>query len=433
VTAATEVASPAPVAGSEPVSGRPWRRWLLGAVVAGAGATILLLRPAGARPWQVLWAEDATRFMLAGRQDASAAGLLDVYAGYRHLLPHMIGSLAAVLPLDHAAEVFALSGTVLDIGCLFLFAVGLRRWLPRWWMPVLAVLALTMPVAAAGDVADCAVNLHYFARPGLIGLALLRPRSRPGTVLAVLAALALGLSEPLVLLILPIAVLDALLRGKDACGWGRRLAVPLALTVAGAVQGLTALTHPRWMDPPTTPVPDPFRLYWDYVLTRGLFPHPFRGHHGLTGLLLLLALGGVLAGAALWVEGRAGLARIAVAVGLIVGGAGFLVIDSHYNRAYGPRYTLMPAVLLIAGLLVLAAGNHVLQRGLFVSVVAVSVMGGALNWSVPGHRGLGPTWKPGVVAARQQCAGRPDGMARIPAAPQQFQPLQIRCSWLTRP
>src|SRR6266704_5096885 len=117
-----------------------WRRMSTrknGALLAAAALISfgsMLLRPTGVRPWRSLWAEDGRDFLTGGLNHPPVIGWFRSYQGYQHVIPRMIGSLAALFPLDRAADVFAFASAGIAAVALVLFAVNLRPWLPATWM-----------------------------------------------------------------------------------------------------------------------------------------------------------------------------------------------------------------------------------------------------------------------------------------------------------
>jgi hypothetical protein len=414
------------------------RRWawyhhaLAVAVMAGT-ALALLVRPAGRHhTWEVLWAEDSSQFLPHALDDASPAGWLEQFAGYRHLLPRMIASLAALFDVADAARVFALASSVLAAGCLWLLALGLRRWLPAPWMPALVVAVLALTAAPAHDVAANAADLHVFGELALIGLALLRPRTRVGAALAALAALALGLSDPLVLVILPVAAVDALWPRRPPGGWPSRLAVPMAMALAGAVQAWTILAYGGQRHPSAASGPDAAgtaRIYTQGVLRDSLYPEVLG--HAPTAVLVLApaALMAVLAAVAVAVGGRRAWRRAAVAAGLNALGLALLVVDTQANHSYVPRYGLPAALLLVSSLLLLAAGPGPVRQLLLVGLAVGGLVIGGLSWSVPTQRADGHLWGPEVLRARSACAAPGTERIVLTTAPGQWR-TALWCSWL---
>ncbi len=396
---------------------------LLTALVWAGATAVLLVRPSGRPTWRVIWAEDGRDFLTGAYLHPGPGGWLRSYAGYLHLLPRMIGSLAAALPPQRAAEVFALTAAAVAAGCLLLLGHGLRRWLPAPWLPALVAVTLVLVNGLGREVAANAANLHWFTTLGTLGLILLRPRTARGTAVAAAGALVLALSDALAFLLVPIAVVDAVARTRGRHdrreGW---LAWPVAATVTlGAVaQVLTQLLAPRTPPPPGRlgySAGQLVHLYEQQVLLAGIAPR--WGSLLAPGVALGLA-------AALWLAllafgwataGRAALGRVLLAVALGALSALVFVLTLQVNRGFTERYAALPAVLVVLALLVPALGPRTANRVAVLAMCTLLVVAELASFRTHPARGTGPDWASSVRRAAVQCTVAGAGVEVVTIAP----------------
>jgi hypothetical protein len=422
----------APPAPPEPRRGHPRLRRLLAATLllgAWAYASVaMLVRPDGVPTWRSLWAEDGSRFLPRAIEAPGPGSWLDPYAGYLHLIPRALGDLVARFPLVDASIGFAVASSVVAGGALLLFAVGLRRWLPAAWMQAALVAAVATTHAMASEIAANAANLHWYLTLGLIGLALLRPR-RVWTALplAVVAA-AFALSDPFAPVAAVLALADA---GRRTATHGVRgpaarrelLAtwpVPLAMLGGAAAQVVTMLADPRTPAPwAELPRGDLLPLYGQHVVRDGLSPEPL-AHVSGDALVLAVAAGGAVllglvvaaAGSRRRPGGHAVVGALLVAASPVV-----FVLDVWVNRTVADRYAAVPVALLVAGVLILAAGVPKVGRWVFLAAAAGAVALGAVSFATHPLRAGGPDFVADARrAADTQCV-TPDSTARVGIAP----------------
>ena len=439
MAAAPVAAGPAGGSGTGPVTGRGRRRKaratrrltapvLLGTAWAAA-STALLVRPAGVPAWRSVWAEDGSRFLQDAIGSPGPGTWLEPYEGYRHLVPRMVGDLAARFPLVDAAAVLAVASSVVAGGALVLFAVGLRRWLPAPGPRAGVVVALAAMHAPASEAAANAANLHWYLTLGLLGLALLRPRHVTTALAAAGLAAAFALSDPFSPCVAVVALLDAAQVSTHRRGrWVLTWAVPAALAAAAATQVLTMVRYPR--TPPSYAGP-PYRdlpaLYLGRVLRDGLSPVP-AAHLSDDALLL------VLAASAAVLLGLAGAHRLgdraALGGALVAASPAMFAADVLVNHTVADRYAAAPAALLVAGLLVLASG----ARRAFVPACAGVVALGLWSFATHPARGQGPDWVDAVRTAATGCRA-PGQVVRVPVAPASGGPprwvVQLPCGRIT--
>jgi len=434
--------SPAPVL-DEPAApaGHPRLRRLLDVVLlagAWAFATVtMVVRPDGVPTWRTLWAEDGTRFLLGAIGSPGPGPWLEPYAGYLHLIPRMVGSLAVRFPLVDAAAAFAVASGVVAGGALVLLAVGLRRWLPAAWMQAALVVAVAAPPAVAGETAANAANLHWYLTLGLTGLALLRPGRLPAALLAAAVAAAFALSDPFATFVAVLAIADAAWRTvtgpRDLRTAAATWPVPIAIAAGAAMQVHTMIAAPRrpaaWVE---LPQDDILTRYVRHVVRDGVSPEILAGVTDDTLLLVVASTAAVLLGLVVAAAGaRRGVGSHAVIGTLLVAASpGVFALNLRVNHVVADRYAAVPVALLVAGLLVLAAGVPWVGRWLFLATAAAVVTLGMLSFATHPLRGAGPDY----LAEARRAAGTQCPVAEF-SARVQISPAPLdgsRPRWFTK-
>jgi hypothetical protein len=407
----------------------------------------MLVRPAGVPPWRSVWAEDGERFLLDAVAAPGPGTWLEPYAGYRHLVPRMVGDLAARFPLVDASAVLAVASSVVAGGALVAFAAGLRRWLRSAWMRAGVVLALAATHALASETAANAANLHWYLTLGAVGLALLRPRHVATALLAAVLVGAFALSDPFAPCVAALAVLDAgrrttarrrfrhaisATRAATCAAVVATWAVALALSAGAAIQVLTMVTDPR----PQPLFPGPTRddlpaLYLDRVVRDGLSPVPL-AHVPDDALVLVVAAGAAvllgLAVAAAGIRRRPG-GRAVVGAGLLAASPAVFVTDVLVNHTVADRYAALPVALLVAGLLLLVSGVPRVGSWAFLVACAGVVGLGAASFTTHPARGEGPDHVVEVRRAAATGCRTPEQVVRVRVAPVSERPGARR--WFT--
>jgi hypothetical protein len=371
----------------------------------------MLIRPQGMHPWRTLWAADGSQFLSTALERSGPAHWMLPYAGSRQVLPRMIGDLAASLPLVWASAVFAVVGSAIAAGALVLFANGFRRWLENVWMRVGLVVALVLSQAVANEVAATAANLHWFLTLGLIGLALIRPQRAWTTWAAAALALLFALSDPFSTVVALLAVADAgrrsWLRDEPAA---RAWPIAAAMTSGALVQVVTAFTSPRGA--PASALPGWLEIAEEYllrVLGDGISPVVLSGLSA--GVLLVAAIAVAACLFALGIETAEGRVHRSVLLGstLLLSSPAVFAVSVVVNRTIADRFTTLPVALVVAGLLVLSAGN--LRSAMFACIALVALT--ALSFPTNPARGAGPDYPAEVrQAARAQCTDPDTGGQR---------------------
>jgi hypothetical protein len=404
---------------------------------AWAAATVMMLvRPAGIPPWRSIWAEDGSRFLPGGITRPGPGAWLEPYAGYRHLVPRMIGDLAARFPLVDAPVVLAVASSVVAGAALVVFAVGLRRWLPATWMQAGVVLAVAATHAMASEIAANAANLHWYLTLGLVGFALMRPRHVRTAVVAAAVAAAFALSDPFSPFVAVLALLDAGWRTATRRRTRRAMLatwpVPLAMTAGAVTQVLTMASNPR-TPPPFAELPrdDLLSLYVQHVVRAGLSPGPLSHLSNDTLLLVVSASAAVLLGLAVAAAGarrRPG-SNAVIGVILVAASPAVFVLNVSVNHTVADRYAAAPVALLVAGLLVLASGVPRVGTWVFLAACAGVATLGLVSFTTHPVRGDGPDFVAQVRAAAATACATPGHVVRIQVSPVSTEPHAAR--WFT--
>ncbi|HEU5107525.1 MAG TPA: hypothetical protein VFT95_03020, partial [Micromonosporaceae bacterium] len=211
-----------------------------------------LFLPAARTHLNHVWAEDGARFTVDALGASLWSNLATPYGGYLHTVPRLLIEPLSLLPLTALPAAIAVVTAILRAGiALLVFAASgaYLRWLPvRTAHAALVVLLPAGNSEALGNLA----NLHWFLLYGAFWALLWRPAARGANILAAVVVTLAVLSDPLVLLLVPLVLLRLLLPSWpdrfSAIGFG-----------AGAVLQIVAmLGAPR---APSSDVPvDPVRL-----------------------------------------------------------------------------------------------------------------------------------------------------------------------------
>jgi hypothetical protein len=353
--------------------------------------------------------------------------------GYLHTAPRLLAELAALLPLEWSAAVFAGgSGLVVSALALLVYRASggyLHHKLAR---AVVAGSMVLLPVAA-DEVVNNAANLHWFLIFASFWVLLWRPRRFWELGVGALVLVLSGLSDPQTALLAPIV----LLRVIALPGWRDQLfssawAVGLALQLVGIVarhahrqlqHGAGAVTLAGW--------------YVRDVIGGAFFGARLLGaHHSATSLLLaglgVLALG-LLAFAVL--HGRRLRARPLAVLAAFMSVVLFLV-PVGLTRVDAPRYPAVPVLLLLTAVATLlddsSPGLPVPAcRAARIAALTLVAVVWLIDFRISDARSQGPTWNMQLQAAEANCAGR-TGIVIINISPRGWQ-ADVDCHHLPAP
>lgn len=375
-----------------------------------------LFRQPGVASWNTVWQEDGSIFLSDAMYQSFPRALVHSYNAYLHVVPRILAAVAAVLPLERAALVLAVSSALvvalLSVYVYFASAALLRS---EWARVLLAVMFVLLPATAYETTANLA-NLHWYLLFACFWVFLNRPQSWAGVALATTVAVAAVLSDPMAGLFLPLAVLKIYNRTSR-----RDLVVPVAFFVALGIQlALGALAKS---------------------------PAPYTASHlvDLPGIYALRVAGSFLVGdrqlRSFWGQFRwwFAYASLAVVAGLAVFATVkasvstrfYLLVSIGYSCAFlaiplmlrgterfldgpgfnlnGSRYMVVPLwFLMLAALLVLerpvGAGREASWQKAQYAVVLYLLALVVVNFSDFSVRTAGPGWREQLSVARQECA-----------------------------
>lgn len=382
-----------------------------------AATALSMLRQPGVPSWNAFWAEDGEIFFQGALERSLLSGVVQDWAGYLHLAPRLVGEVATLVPLRHAPFVFALLGSlVVAVLSTYVFFASRSVLSTVWARALVAGLFVLAPVTAF-EVAANAVDLHWYLLYAAFWALLARPTTRGGRVAGAVVVVVATLSDPLVALLAPLAILQAL-----ADEGRRRWVTPGLLFLALVVQGIVSRTG----DAPERFTP------FDAVDIPGIFGLRVAGsalvgdrHVGdfwtrfgwafVVASLIVVAIGVVLAlratsgGTRRFVVIAVGYSVLVALVPLVVRGTGEMAPMADMFSYNGSRYTVMPIQLLtVAAIAVVDRGVsrrpfsawRTAQYALALHALVVVLLGvGITNVRSPG-----PPWREALQAAEAQCA-----------------------------
>ncbi len=384
--------------------------WLI--VTTGAQ----LVRQPGVPSWDSVWQEHGSIFLSDAMYQSFPRALVHAYNAYLHVVPRMVASLAAAVPLNRAALVLATSSAVvvalLSVYVYFASATLLRS---QWARVVLAAMFVLLPATAYETTANVA-NLHWYLLFACFSVFLHRPKSWSGIVVATAVAGAAVLSDPLAGLFLPLAALAIYDRATP-----RQLIVPIVFLVALGIQltlGALAKSPAPYMPTHLFDIPGIFalRVTGSFLIGDRYLPAAW------ASLRWWFAGASVAVVAAFMVYGLVTArmtSRFYILVWLVYSCA-FLAVpltlrgtEDYLDGAgfvlNGSRYMVLPIwFLIVATLVVLDRPRQVrgemnwrrVQCAFVLYVAALAVV----NFSDTSVRTAGPGWHGQLDVAREQCA-----------------------------
>ena len=393
-----------------------------------AVATVLqLVRAPDRRPWTAIWAEDGNVFLTQALRDPVAT-LFEPHAGYLQLAARAVGSLAAALPVEHAAATFAVAGSfVVALVSVYVFAASGSALRSTWARALMAGTFVFAPVTAS-EVAANGLDIHWYLLFASFLALWSTSDSTPRVVADSAVVAAATLSGPLTALYAPLAV------RRVVTGTGtRRWVVPAVFGAGVALQALTVATQSgggqrflpfRLFD---VPLGYALRVAGSVVVGDGFLSAAWLRFGWFFALASLLLVGGVCLLGILRARGERlafmvtalGYSGALFAVALFLRGSQEVHPPPNSFNLNGSRYTVVPVLLVIAVLLCIAEGPPLLgrlwvARGVAVALVFVTLV----NFRAVGTvRGLAPDWEDSVRAARRECAQTTASSVRVPVAP----------------
>jgi hypothetical protein len=382
-----------------------------------------LIRGAGHRAPDVLWAEDGGVFLNQAMRHSLWHNLITPHAGYLQVIARLVTQPAAHIPPSWVA-VWLAAGAALVVALVSLLVWFLSGKIVRslWARLLLAGLVPLLPQAGF-EVNAVVSNLHWYLAYAAFWMLLVAPSTVRAQVGATVVVALAALSDPLVAIVLPAAVIGVLRASR------RRVALiaPAAMCVALAVQGWVHLTQTTSYRPAPTILSDLPKIYGVRVVLSALTGDRLLGlvypSIGLlaTALICVLVVGGLAA----LLRGTDWATRFVVAVCLVISVAYLFValglrgtvgiLDRDAFSLNASRYAFVPILMLWTAVIVLldrqAArlqpryGSLKVSRSALVGIATAAFLGVQLlnDWAAPGVRATGPSWAADLRAAEATC------------------------------
>jgi hypothetical protein len=416
-------------------------RWRL--LLLGGGVLVLvalsLLRQGGTPSWRTLYAEDGFVFV----HDARLLGTDSFgssYAGYLHIVPRLIAWIGNPLPLSWAAGYFSVAAAFVT-ATLAAVQFHLTRHLIRSTVlrALLAASLVVSPIMALEVLNNGAYLLWPFAVVAFWAL-LIRPETRVDTGLAAAVVFLTVASQPVAVVLLPLAIVAAWRRDR------RSFTVVGAYSL-GAVVQLFGVLGAAGGEPGTGTGAnvDLFaRAFGLRVFGEAWLGEPWLRDAWLdlgSALIVLLTVATVALLTALMIrsdaQGRAPAVTalaysFAFAIAVVIGRGDVLgaPLTGHWSKT-GTRYFVVPLLLLLGAVVILVDHARVSERtGRWIrsALVLQMVVLIAVGFRVSTFRSHGPEWATSVDVVRHQCAGLPAAtVAVVPLTPRGFT-VSLPCS-----
>lgn len=402
-----------------------------------------LARQRGVPALDSLWAEDGAVFLERARSASSWSALTSTYAGYVHLLPRLTAEAAAALPLRWSAIVLSGAGALATaLAGLAVYAASAGHVRSRPIRVALACLPVLHPIAGSETLNTVALSQWHLAYAAF-WVAVWRPESVAGRLVAAATLFVAILSAPLSLAVIPLLVVRMVLQRESAA-----FAVVAPALLAAAIQGAVLLTADGAAPGAAAPLTTTLVSFAQRVVTHGalgyrlvdaLYP-PLGGW--LPVAVGVLVGAGLVAAATVTRDRRAllawfcGASVLTFVVAVVARGAvPAMVWQDGIAVRSASRYALVPALLLAsAGAVILDGaverGARVLPAVVLAAVAGVVVV----DFPAVNPRSNGPTWSASVSAAVQACSvPRSPGEAHLLITPRDRVPpweVTLRCHQL---
>jgi hypothetical protein len=436
-----------------PVRPRRRRTVLIGVAAVLVGTAASLLRHPAATAFDTVWAEDGAVFLADAVNRPAGEALLTSYAGYFHLVPRLLGMIAAAVPAAAAPAAISVAAALVTAALAVLVYAASAGHLRS---PVARVLvAAPVVVAPLGmqEVPNSVANLHWPALYAVFWLLLWTPAGRGGRRLAPTVVALVALSDFLVLAFLPLAVARlAVLRDRYSAILAAVLAAGATVQVLGLALGASTRENLE-LDPVR-----PIRAYLLHVGPSAVFGERWLIGHGDPRIVLAAGLAWLLIAAAVVVAVRVSprdgwpLAATAAVHSVAV-----FALPVALTGVAPPRYGFAPALMLLAALVAILQPapppapapartpnrrvpertHHDLVRTLrsrrampFAVLTVMLTVTWAVNFRVDTVRDHGPLWSDQREQARAECASTPAATATLAITPDPWE-ADLSCGYLT--
>jgi hypothetical protein len=414
-----------------------WRSALVGALAVAVATVASMLRQPGIPVWDTLWAEDGTDSLKSAVTKSFFDAVTSPVQGYYQTLPRLLAEPVALLPASWAAPAFAIesAGMTALFGLVVYVASGahLRTPLAR----LVASAIVVVPPVGMADVPNSLCNLHWGGLYALLWVLLWTPRGRLGKGVAVGTALLVALTNILVVVFLPLAVVRLFFGPR---GWYGRLLVGAVFLgalpqVLGVFTGVAASrqieSHPALLKA--------LRFFVRQAVPEGLIGSTVYPQAAITTMKhWLVALAVWLVIALLVLLGiRFARPNWRVAALLAVHAFVFWMVSAGGTGLLAARYETTVAMFVVAALaaMVVPEANRAWGAPLVAFALALAVAW-SLNYrpaDLP--RGKGPSWSAQIADARTKCAqpGVTEAEVRLsPINPYIDWRVSLPCSYVGR-
>ena len=388
-----------------------------------------------------IWADDG-QFINSAVRGLPVGSVFTTYRGYLNVIPRIVAAAVAQTPARWWAAGLAAAAIAATAGTACITFLVARWYIPQRTLCALLGLSVSLVPAIRTESINSVANQHFLLVYAAFWLYLAPPRRTARTILRSVAVLLIGLSSPLMFVLIPLPIARFFRYGKKE----------LPLLVATAVAVLAqASAHLFWSS--STRGGGGVAAAADAAADYGkdVFQPTFGGFHLVTSPAYAASFAVVLAiaaaGLGLWwlrrfpaVRGEQpenlGLARgeFLMALSLLLSGLFMLVEVQLGGTSY--RYAIVPSLFLCTFLAASASRLWVatfhpslahrqarasrLFAGLTILGVSILViLGWARGFSASEYRRSGPTWSASLASARATCRTTrpPTKTVLVPIAP----------------
>lgn len=372
-----------------------------------------LTRQSGVGALDTLWAEDGTIFLQQALEDASPRTWIESYAGYAHIVPRMLASVAASVPLEWAPIVLS-GGAALVAGLLALVTYcAFAGHVQGAGRAVLAIAVVLLP-AAGVEVMNASANIHWYLLFVASWAAVWRPTSRWGVSVACAVLFLTAGSDPFAALLVPV-VLWVVVTERRAADLARLFALIIGLLLqAVAIIYFNEVERP--LNPFGTPIASLLSWYGFHVLMASVFGFSIRD--------ALIETIGVAASAGLAVAVLAYLLFPAARLARHKRAVPIVLVSLHLGMYFAPvalsgwsppRYSVTPILLLYSLIAWGCYGAHERIRRAIAMVILAAIV--IADFSPQNERARGPAWSEELARGELECSSESADVVTITVPP----------------
>lgn len=420
-----------------------WEAGLVIVSLVAIAAVLQLFRLGPSEALNSLWAEDGAVFLGGALTHGFFDAMGTAYAEYLVVTPRLIAEAGTLVPLDDAPVAMNLvTVVVISLSGLAVWFASAGHIHNPYLRALLAALMILSPVCTIEAVAT-PTNIAWFMTFAVFWLLFWRPKTTWGACLGGVLIVLTGLSTPGPLFFAPIALLRAVtVRGR------RDAIVVGSYAVASAVQLFAMANNTETVPGGHTWANTIFTAFLQRVVDGSLLGFELGSEAwvewGWTFLIAIsVAVGIYLVTMLLRVSSNRLFAAIAVAASV----AFFLA--TGYTRALGDvivwhngefnnfagRYTIVPVLLLLSGLLALLDSHYRSSRMRFpalgIAVAAILLVSIVTSFDVRGEIGRGgPPWDESLHTSAAECEAKHLTEVPVATAPEGWV-VNVHCKDLT--